>query len=62
MKFEISATSLVLALGLGLLLAPPAFAGGGAPANPGTYMGDFNGDGRTDVLVSNTVSRELYVY
>jgi hypothetical protein len=54
--------TLAMILALGSILAPPAFAGGGAPANPGTYMGDFNGDGRTDVLVSNTVSRELYVY
>jgi len=62
MKFEIFATSLVLALGLGLLLAPPVFAGGAEPVNPGTYMGDFNGDGRTDVLVSNSMTRQLYAY
>ena len=62
MRYAISATSLAFVLGLGALLAQPAFAGGGGPAARGTYMGDFNGDGRTDVLVTDSATGQVYVY
>ena len=62
MRYAISATSFAFVLGLGALLAQPAFAGGGGPAAPGTYMGDFNGDGRTDVLVTDSATGQVYVY
>ena len=62
MRYAISATSFAFVLGLGALLAQPAFAGGGTPPTPGSYTGDFNGDGRTDVLVADYVTGAVYVY
>ena len=62
MRFLRSATALSLALGLGLLVAPSAFSGGAPPSSPATYMGDFNGDGKTDVLAMDELTGAVYVY
>ena len=52
----------VVSLALGLLSAPAVFAGGAPVATPGAFMGDFNGDGRQDVLIFDDASGDLYVY
>ena len=60
MKFVTTVVSLALALGL--LSAPAVFAGGAPAATPGAFMGDFNGDGRQDVLIFDSGTGALYVY
>ncbi len=51
-----------LGLGSALLVAAPVIAGPAAPpATPARYVGDFNADGRMDILVQNSVGL-LYVY
>ena len=63
MKFATTLVSLALALALGVLSAQTVLAGAAPPAaDPGTFMGDFNGDGRQDVLIANGATRDLYVY
>ncbi len=59
MRFVTTAVSLALALGL--LSTNAVFAGAPVPT-PGAFMGDFNGDGRQDVLIYDSASRRLYVY
>ncbi len=54
MKLSKSAFILSLGLALSVLLAAPALAGPAAgPATPASYYGDFNADGRADILVQN---------
>ena len=61
MKFATTLLSLALALALGVLSAQTVLAGAAPPAaNPGAFMGDFNNDGRQDVLISN--AGDLWVY
>jgi hypothetical protein len=60
MKFVTTVVSLALALGL--LSTHTVFAGAPPVVTPGAFMGDFNGDGRQDVLIFDSGTGALYVY
>jgi len=60
MKFVTTVVSLALALGL--LSTHTVFAGAPSVVTPGAFMGDFNGDGRQDVLIFDSGTGALYVY
>ncbi len=61
MNFATTVVSLALALTLGALVTLPALAGP-APPTAGAFMGDFNGDGKQDVAILDSVSGSVYVY
>ena len=60
MKFVTTVVSLALALGV--LSTNAVFAGAPPVVTPGAFMGDFNGDGRQDVLIFDSGTGALYVY
>lgn len=41
---------------------PPPPSGGSDPGNPAFYFGDYNGDGRSDVLWRNAATGQNYIY
>ena len=54
-------TAVFLALALGLLLTNAVFAGALPASTPGAFVGDFNSDGRQDVLIISATGA-LYIY